>query len=58
MITIATKSANHDPENMTFVHNLSYFALEINYFPVLLAVRALLARLPKRKERNVGLPYL
>ena len=25
------------------------FALEINYFPVLLSVRALLARLPKRK---------
>ena len=25
------------------------FALEINYFPVLLSVRALLSRLPKRK---------
>ena len=28
-------------------------ALEINYFPVLLSVRALLARLPKRNKRNV-----
>ena len=29
------------------------FALEINYFPVLLSVRALLARLPKRNKREV-----
>ena len=29
------------------------FALEINYFPVLLSVRALLARLPKRNKRKV-----
>ena len=29
------------------------FALEINDFPVLLSVRALLARLPKRKKCNV-----
>ena len=29
------------------------FALEVNYFPVLLSVRALLARLPKRNERKV-----
>ena len=28
------------------------FALERNYFPVLLSVRALLARLPKRKKRK------
>ena len=28
------------------------FALEIDYFPVLLSVRALLARLPKRKKRK------
>ena len=29
------------------------FALEINYFPVLLSVRALLAWLPKRSKRKV-----
>ena len=29
------------------------FALEINCFPVLLSVRALLTRLPKRKKRKV-----
>ena len=29
------------------------FALEINYFPVLLSVRALLTRLPKRYKRKV-----
>ena len=28
------------------------FALEINYFPVLSSVRALLARLPKRIKRK------
>ena len=40
MITILTKSANYDPENINFFHNLYSFALEINYFPVLLSVRA------------------
>ena len=29
------------------------FPLEINYFPVLLSVRALLARSPKRNKRKV-----
>ena len=36
--------------SFTVRHN---FALEINYFPVLLSVRALLARLPKRNKRKV-----
>ena len=36
--------------SFTVCHN---FALEINYFPVLLSVRALLARLPKRNKRKV-----
>ena len=36
--------------SFTVCHN---FALEINYFPVLLSVRALLARLPKRSKRKV-----
>ena len=40
MITIPTKSANYDPENIKYFHNLYIFALEINYFPVLLSVRA------------------
>ena len=52
MITIPTKSANYDPENIKFFHNLSYFCFG-NYFPVLLSVRALLARSPKRNKRKV-----
>ena len=36
--------------SFTICHN---FALEINYFPVLLSVRALAARLPKRNKRKV-----
>ena len=36
--------------SFTVCHN---FALEINHFPVLLSVRALLARLPKRNKRKV-----
>ena len=53
MTTIPKKSANYDPENMKFFHNLYIFALEINYFPVLLSVRALLARSQKRNKRKV-----
>ena len=53
MITILTKSANYNPESIKFFHNLYIFALEINYFPVLLSVRALLARSPKRNKRKV-----
>ena len=53
MITIPTKSANYDQENIKFVHNTSYFCFGINYFPVLLTVRALLARSPKRNKRKV-----
>ena len=50
MITITTKSANYplDPENIKFFHNLYIFALE-----VLLSVRALLAKSPKRNKRKV-----
>ena len=48
MITIPTKSVN-----IKFVHNLSYFRFGKNYFPVLLTVRALLARSPKRNKRKV-----
>ena len=36
--------------SFTVCHN---FALEIDYFPVLLSVRALLASLPKRNKRKV-----
>ena len=36
--------------SFTVCHN---FALEINYFPVLLSVRTLLARSPKRNKRKV-----
>ena len=53
IITIPTKSAIYDPENIKFFHNLYIFALEINYFPVLLSVCALLARSPKRNKRKV-----
>ena len=53
MITVQTKSANYDPENIKFFHSLYIFALEIYYFPVLLSVGALLARSPKRNKRKV-----
>ena len=53
MITIATKSANCDPENIKFVPICHIFALEINYyFPVLLYFRDLLTRSPKRNKRK------
>ena len=53
MITIPTKSANYDPENIKFFLNLYIFALEINYFPVLSSVRASFARSPKRNKRKI-----
>ena len=53
MITIPTKSGNYDPKNIKFFHNLYIFALEINYFPVLLSVCALLTSSPKRNKRKV-----
>ena len=53
MITIPTKSVNYYPENIKFFRSLYIFALEINYFPVLLSVRALLTRSPKRNKRKV-----
>ena len=52
MITIATKSANYDPENMKFFHNLSYFCFGNKLFSSL-SVRALLTRSPKRNKRKV-----
>ena len=53
MITILTKSANYDPQNIKFFHNLSYFCVGNKIFPVLLSVRALLARLPKHNKGKV-----
>ena len=53
MITIPTKSANYDPENINFFHNLSYFCFGNKLFSSLLSVCALLARLPKRNKRKV-----
>ena len=50
MFTIPTKSANYGQGSFTIGH---IFALEITYFPVLLSVRALIARLPKRNKRKV-----
>ena len=50
MIAIPTTSVSHGPENIKFFQN---FALEINYFPVLLSVRVLLARLSKRNKYKV-----
>ena len=64
MITIPTKSANYDPENIKFFHNLVMFALEINYFPVLLSARTYVGLQGHRSvtsvklSRAVGLPYL
>ena len=62
MITIPTKSANYDPENIKFFHNLYIFALEINYFSVL-SVHALACKVNRsvtsvKLSRAVGLPYL
>ena len=42
--------AQKAPSSFTVCH---IFALETNYFPDLLSVRALLARLPKRTKRKV-----
>ena len=53
MMTIPTKSANYDPANIKFSHNLSYFFFGNKLFPVLLSVCALPARLPKRNKRKV-----
>ena len=54
MITIPTKSANYDPKKSSSFTICHIFALEINHFPVLFSVRALLARLPpKRNKREV-----
>ena len=53
MITILTKSANCDPETSSSFTIFHIFALEINYFPVLLSVRALLAKLSKHNEHKV-----
>ena len=38
---------------MKFFHSLSCFALKINYFPVLLSIRALITRSPERNKRKV-----
>ena len=54
MITIPTKSANYDPEDIKSAFTICHiFGLEINYFPVLLSVRALLARSPKHNKRKL-----
>ena len=53
MITIPTKEASYDPENIKFFHNLSHFCFGINNFPVLLSGRVLLAWLPKCNKRKV-----
>ena len=52
MITIPTKSAHYDPENIKFFYNLHVFALEINFQFCYLFVRRL-ARSPKRNKRKV-----
>ena len=53
MITIPTKSANYDPENIKFFPNMSCFCFGNKLFPALLSVRALLARLPQSNKRKV-----
>ena len=53
MITIPTKSANCDLANIGFFQNFSYFCFGNKLFSVLLSVRTLLAKLPKRKKRKV-----
>ena len=53
MITIPTKSANYDQENIKFVHNLSYFCFGNKLFSSFVICSCFLARLPKRNERKV-----
>ena len=53
MITIPTKSANYDPENIKFFHNLYIFALEIIIFQFCYLFVRRLARSPKRNKRKV-----
>ena len=55
MITIPTKSANYDPENIKFFHNLSYFCFGNNLFSSFVICLALLPRLPKLNKRKVVL---
>ena len=50
MITIPTKSANYDPENIMFFHNLSYVCFGNELFSNLLSVRVLLARSRKKRK--------
>ena len=53
MVTIPTKSANYDPENIKFFHNLYIFALEINYFQFCYLFVRRLARSTKRNKHKV-----
>ena len=53
MITIPTKLANKTKKTSSSFTICHIFALEINYFPVLLTVHASLAMLPKRNKRKV-----
>ena len=53
MITIPTKSANYDPENIKFFHNLYIFDLEIIIFQFCYLFVRRLARSPKRNKRKV-----
>ena len=58
MITIPTKSAKYDPENIKFFHNLSYFYFVNNIFQscylFVLYLQALQVNgLPKRNKRKV-----
>ena len=55
MITIPTKSANYDPENIKFFHNLYIFALEKIIFQFCYLFVRRLARSPKRNKRKVVL---
>ena len=53
MITILRKSANYDPENIKFFHNLSHFFFGNKLFSSFVIVFALLARVPKHSKRKV-----
>ena len=56
MITIPTKLANYDQENIKFVHNLSYFqyfCFGNKLFSSFVVRSCLIARIPKRNKRKV-----
>ena len=58
MITIPTKSANYETQNIKFFHNYHIFALEMNYYLLVLYLQGYRSVTIVKLSRVVGLPYL